>query len=599
MADGSVARLTALSAGDRVPPHNLDAEQSLLGSMFLSAEAIEAVLMEVRPDDFYRPGHKTVYEAIAYLYNRGDRADVVTVADRLEATGQLEQVGGKPYLLTIVNTVPTAANVRQYAEIVRRLSTLRELIFAGTRIVGMSYERQDEPEEVVQEAERLVFDVANKRMQGNFRVLHELLKDGFKHLEALYESQEHVTGVPTGYPELDHILAGLHRGDLIILAARPSVGKTALALNIAVNAAKRDVPVAIFSLEMSSEQLVQRILCSEAEIDSHKMQTGTLTDLDWGEINYALGRLDKCELWVDDTPSSSILEVRSKARRLFTNRTQGLIVVDYLQLMQPAHRRSESRQVEIAEISRGLKILSKELQIPVLALSQLSRAVEQRAGKRPMLSDLRECVTGETLVVLTDGRRVPIRDLVGQTPRVLAVSDKGRVIEAQSDAVWEVGKREVYALRLASGRVVRATGRHRFLTGQGWRRLDEMKPGERVALAHEAVVDREVSWDALSAIQPDGEETVYDLTVPGPASWLADGIVSHNSGALEQDSDVVVFIDRVVDRKAVTEEDSDQRPNKGEAEIIVAKHRNGPTGSCKLAFKDRYTKFVPMATHEG
>ncbi|MDI6901836.1 MAG: replicative DNA helicase [Anaerosomatales bacterium] len=442
---------------ERVPPHNLEAEQSVLGSMLLSADATETCLRMLSRDDFYRPAHGYVFDAINDLNGRGEPVDQITVADRLEAMEKLDVAGGKPYLLDLASVVPTAANAAHYAEIVKRTSMLRQLIGAATFISAECYRNPDDIDAVVEDSERAIFNVTNKRVSSNFRNLEDLMKTGFDQIEKLYDRKEHITGVPTGFEDLDKILAGLHRGDLIILAARPSVGKTAFALNMAVNAAKKGHPTAVFSLEMSSEQLVQRILCSEARIDSQRLRTGYLKDSDWPQIMQAMGRLHNIPLWVDDTPSISILEVRAKARRLLRDKEDGLIIVDYLQLMQPQNRRSENRQVEIAEISRGLKILAKELNVPIIALSQLSRAVEQRTSKRPVLSDLRE------------------------------------------------------------------------------------------------------------------------------------------SGAIEQDADVVMFIHRDVYESTSDDGDRSGMPPKGEAEVIVAKHRNGPTDSCHVAYLSNYTKFVSIA----
>jgi replicative DNA helicase len=392
VADDSARRndRAPASGADRVPPHNLDAEKSLLGAMLLTLDATGIGLTKVKTADFYRPAHQRIFDAMAALFAKGEPCDVVTLAARLESTGELEQVGGKPYLLDIVNTVPLASNVGMYAEIVKRMSMLRRLIVAATHIAALGYEAPDDIDEVVEEAERQVFAVTNERVESAFRPIEELMADGWKKLEELYDRQEHLTGVPTGWDELDKLLAGLHRGDLIVLAARPSVGKTAFALNMAVNAAKKGHPVGVFSLEMSAEQLVMRILSSESKVDGQKLRTGRLSDGDWTPLMNAMGRLDQCDLQVDDTAALSIMELRAKARRMFRGKSSGLLIVDYLQLMQPQKSRSENRQVEIAEISRGLKILAKELDIPVVALSQLSRAVEQRADKRPMLSDLRE-----------------------------------------------------------------------------------------------------------------------------------------------------------------------------------------------------------------
>ncbi|GAB4277816.1 MAG: replicative DNA helicase [Coriobacteriia bacterium] len=379
-----------VSPAERVPPHNFEAEQALLGSMFLSREAVENCIDKVGPEDFYYARHAKIFKAIRHLYDHGEPIDQVSVADRLEASGELEEVGGKSELLTITNVVPTAANALHYAEIVRRTATLRDLITAGTRIAALGYESSDEPDVIVEQAEKILFDVTNRRISEDFKDLMSLLKTSFEHINTLYESKGGLTGVATGFPDLDRILGGLHASDLIVLAARPSVGKTAFALNLAVNAARSGVPVAIFSLEMSSEQLVQRMLCSEGQVDSGKLRSGHLSESDSARLLDAMGRLADLPIHVDDSPAASVLEVRAKARRLFRNAGTGLIIVDYLQLMQPQTRRAESRQVEIADISRGLKVLAKELDMPVVALSQLSRKVEDRPDRRPILSDLRE-----------------------------------------------------------------------------------------------------------------------------------------------------------------------------------------------------------------
>jgi replicative DNA helicase len=414
-------------SADRVPPHDLDAEKSLLGAMLLSVDATAAGLERIKPDDLYRQAHARIFQAIGALFSKGEPCDVVTVAARLESTGELEQVGGKSYLLDVVNTVPLAGNVGQYAEIVKRMSILRRLIQASTRIAALGYEAPDDVDAVVEQAEKEIFDVTNERVETTFKPIESLLKDGWKKLEELYTNQEHLTGVSTGWPDLDKVLAGLHRGDLIVVAARPSVGKTALALNLAVNAAKKGTTVGVFSLEMSAEQLVMRILSSESRVDGQKLRTGRLSDSDWEPIMQAMGRLDTCDLRVDDTPALSIMELRAKARRMFRTNKPSLLIVDYLQLMQPQGRRSENRQVEIAEISRGLKILAKELDLPVVALSQLSRAVEQRSDKRPMLSDLREsgAIEQDADVVMFIHRDMYHRDDATDEPRAGRVPPKG------------------------------------------------------------------------------------------------------------------------------------------------------------------------------
>jgi replicative DNA helicase len=313
--------------------------------MLLSADATATGLEKVKVEDLYRQAHVKIFQAMMALFGKGEPCDVVTVAARLESTGELEQVGGKTYLLDVVNTVPLAGNVAQYADIVKRMSILRRLILASTRIAAMGYEAPDDVDEVVERAEKEIFDVTNERVETTFKPIDDLLAAGWKKLEELYERQEHTTGVSTGWADLDKVLAGLHRGDLIVLAARPSVGKTALALNLAVNAALEGVAVGVFSLEMSAEQLVMRILSSESRVDGQKLRTGRLSDSDWEPIMKAIGRLDTCDLRVDDTAALSIMELRAKARRMFRGEKPGLLIVDYLQLMQPTNKRSENRQV--------------------------------------------------------------------------------------------------------------------------------------------------------------------------------------------------------------------------------------------------------------
>jgi len=478
---------------DRVPPHNLEAEQSVLGAMLLSSDAIPLVTEILESDHFYRDIHRQVYDAIVGLYSHGEAVDPITVAEQLKNSDALERAGGKAYIHTLVNVVPTAANARYYAEIVEKDAALRGLIRASTEIVGLGYEAPEDVEAVIDRAETLIFSVAQKRVSEKFVPIKELLAKSFEDLSRMYDTGGHVAGIGTGYPDLDRILTGLHKGDLIILAARPTMGKTALALNIAQNVAAEKVPVAIFSLEMAGEQLVQRMICSEARIDSQKLRTGHLGGDDWNKLSRAMGRLDS-PIFIDDTPSIGIMEVRAKARRLFAHHDVGLIIVDYLQLMQPG-RRTDNRQQEIAEISRGLKILAKELGIPVIAISQLSRAIEQRGDKKPMLSDLRECVTGDTLVTLTDGRRVPIEDLVGKSAGVWAVSEEGRICPAWSDRIWPVGSRPVRRITLASGRSIEATNEHRLLGAKGWVHVGDLTVGDRLAIAREIPAPAEpIEW---------------------------------------------------------------------------------------------------------
>jgi len=374
----------------RIPPQNTEAEQSVVGSMLLDKEAIPVVTEILRSEDFYREDHKEIFEAIMDLFDKGDPIDSITVSEQLKLRSSLDSVGGLEYLMNVTNAVPTTANVKHYAKIVEEKSLLRKLIKASSEIVNMGYEASEEVSYVLDKAEKSIFDILQKRNMQGFSPIKDVLVETFNKLEELYNSKSVVTGIATGFTDLDYKTAGLHNSDLILIAARPAMGKTSFALNIAQYAAvHKHVPVAIFSLEMSKEQLVNRMLCSEVMIDSQRMRTGKLEDDDWNKIARALGPLSEAPIYIDDTPGVSITEVRAKCRRLKLEKDLGLVVIDYLQLMQ-GRGRSESRQQEISEISRSLKILAKEINTPVITLSQLSRAPESRTDHRPILSDLRE-----------------------------------------------------------------------------------------------------------------------------------------------------------------------------------------------------------------
>ncbi|AEF95536.1 replicative DNA helicase [Desulfotomaculum nigrificans CO-1-SRB] len=375
---------------DRVPPQNIDAEQSVLGAMLLEREAIFKVMEFLKPDDFYKESHRIIYEAILELAESGSPVDLITVTDLLRDKGDLEKVGGITYVATLANLVPTAANAEYYARIVEEKALTRALISVSTRIASRGYEGVESPEELLDEAERSILELSQRRSTTTFTPIKDILVDTFENLEQVYNNRGKINGVPTGFIELDHMTNGFQKGDLIILAARPSMGKTALAILIGQYAAlKHKIPVAIFSLEMSKEQLVQRMLCSEAMVDAHKVRTGNLSDEDWSKLSEAARHLSRAPIYLDDTGAATVREMRSKARRLKAEKGLGLIIIDYLQLMSGG-KRIENRQQEIADISRKLKGLAKELGVPVLALSQLSRAVESRTDKRPMMSDLRE-----------------------------------------------------------------------------------------------------------------------------------------------------------------------------------------------------------------
>ncbi len=375
----------------KIPPHDIDAEQAVLGSMLTDKDAVNSAIEVLKEDAFYRNDNQAIYQAIINLYNKSEPIDIITLKDELESMDKFEQVGGYEYLASLPDKVPTTANVQKYIKIVEEKALLRKLIKTANEIIELGYNPTEDVEDIMDGAEKKIFDIMQSKNQKGYTPIKDVLVESFTKLEELYNRKQHVTGVPTGFVELDYKTAGLHGSELILVAARPAMGKTAFALNIATNAALRgNAPVAIFSLEMSKEQLVNRILCSEAMVDSNKVRTGKLEEDDWVKLAGAIGPLSESEIYIDDTPGISVMEIRTKCRKLKMEKNLGLVVIDYLQLVQGSNKRAGSREQEISEISRSLKILAKEINVPVIALSQLSRAVEQRPDHRPMLSDLRE-----------------------------------------------------------------------------------------------------------------------------------------------------------------------------------------------------------------
>ena len=353
----------------KIPPHDIEAEQAVIGSMLTDKEAVSSSIEVLKEEDFYREDNRLIYSAMLNLYNRAEPIDLITVKSELETMGKFEQVGGFEYLADLPEKVPTTAN----------------------EIIDLGYDPSENVEDIMEGAEKKIFNILQDKNQKGYVPIKDILVDSFTQLEELYNRKQHITGVPTGFADLDYKTAGLHGSELILIAARPAMGKSAFALNIAANAAlNANTPVAIFSLEMSKEQMVNRILCSEAMVDSNKVRTGKLEDEDWAKLASKIGPLSETGIFIDDTPGISITEIRAKCRKLKLEKNIGLVVIDYLQLIQGSNRRNGSREQEIAEISRSLKILAKELNVPVIALSQLSRAVEQRPDHKPMMSDLRE-----------------------------------------------------------------------------------------------------------------------------------------------------------------------------------------------------------------
>ncbi|HTY12562.1 MAG TPA: replicative DNA helicase [Candidatus Omnitrophota bacterium] len=375
---------------ERIPPQNLEAEQSVIGSMLIDKNAIIKAVETLKPDSFYRDAHRFIFEAVLELFDRGEPVDLVTITETLRKSGKLEGVGGSVYVADLINSVPTAANVDYYVRIVEEKATLRRLIDAGTNIVQAAFNEPENVDQILDQAEKTIFGIAMKRVHEGFHKIDGVLKRVLERIDKLYGKKEHITGIPTGFADLDNMTAGFQNSDLIIIAARPSVGKTALALNMAQNMAiKFNIPVAIFSLEMSKDSLAQRMLCSEAEIDALRLKTASLPDTGWKKLTRALAKLSEAPIFIDDTSAATSMEIRAKCRRLKLEKGLGAVIIDYMQLMQ-GRGRIENRVQEISEIARSLKTMARELDVPVIALSQLSRAVEQRNDRIPRLSDLRE-----------------------------------------------------------------------------------------------------------------------------------------------------------------------------------------------------------------
>lgn len=385
---------------ERVPPQNIEAEQAVLGAMLIDKEAIAKATELLSADDFYREAHRVIFSAMLELYNKNEAVDMVTVTEILKRDNKLEDIGGIAYITSLANVVLTAANVKYHAEIVAEKSVLRQLVRVSTEIAAMGYEANDDVGTLLDTAESRILEISNRKKKADFTPINDILMDSVQSIESLLQNKGGLTGLPTGFADLDKLTSGLHPSDFIILAARPSMGKTALALNIVQNVALRahkaiggePRSVAFFSLEMSKEQLVNRMLCAEAGIDSQRLRVGEMHDEDWTHLWDACDTMSRAKIYIDDTAGITAMEMRSRARRLKAEHGLDLIVVDYLQLMQGSGKRNNSgdRQQEVSEISRSLKALARELDVPVLALSQLSRSVESRQVKRPMLSDLRE-----------------------------------------------------------------------------------------------------------------------------------------------------------------------------------------------------------------
>jgi replicative DNA helicase len=472
---------------DRTPPQDIAAEQAVLGGMLLSKDAIADVVEVLRGHDFYRPAHETIYEAILDLYGRGEPADPLTVADQLQKNNELGRVGGAPYLHTLVNYVPTAANAGYYADIVRERAILRRLVEAGTRIVQMGYSGDGEADDIVDAAQAEVYSVTERRASEDYLPLSEIMEGTLDEIEAIGSRGGQMVGVPTGFVDLDALTNGLHPGQMIVIAARPAVGKSTIGLDLARAAAIRhQLTTVIFSLEMSRNEITMRLLSAEARVPLHHMRAGQMTDDDWNRIARRTGEVSSAPLFIDDSPNMTMMEIRAKCRRLKQRHDLKLVIVDYLQLMSSG-KRVESRQQEVAEFSRALKLLAKELEVPVVAISQLNRGPEQRQDKKPLLSDLREsgCLTASTRVMRADdGSEVALGELLASGERdipVWALDESLKYVPRTMTHVFPSGYKPVYRLYLASGKHIEATANHPFLTYEGWKSLGDLERGSRIA----------------------------------------------------------------------------------------------------------------------
>jgi replicative DNA helicase len=669
---------------DRQIPFDDAAEQQVIGSLLIDRDAIFKVADLLRVDDFYMPRHQRIYDVALALLERRERIDSLTIQMELARREELDRAGGQAYLRALAEGVPTAAEIERYGRIVRDRAILRRLLGAATSIAADAY---DEPTDIplaLDRAEQRLFALRDESANAQLRHITASLQANYEHLTDRMERPFEVSGIPSGFREVDYYTEGFTVGDLIVMAARPSVGKTSLALGMSFNVARRGHPVLLFSLEMDAKQIVSRYLALNSRMDLLALRTGNIIDTD------AAAALHGLPVFIDDTPGISIMELRTKARRATMQEKIEVIIVDYLQLVR-AGGDEENRVQEIATITRNLKSLARELKVVVIGLSQLSRAAGD-AGNEPKLSTLRECVTGDTIVCLADGTRVPISELVGTRPRVLSLQND-RIVCAEAEAIWKVGTRAVFRVRLASGRHIKATAEHRIRAFEGWRVVGALKTGDRVAIARripapepadawpdrrvgllgqligdgsylnnapmryttntnvdtiprevfdvvrermraKAITTREMArlrgtsyggtghfsfspsrphlaeyarlledrelmslttndlfWDEVIEVVPEGDEVVYDLTVPETGCWMADGIVSHNSGALEQDADIVIMLWR----------DREETPA-GAPRLIngsVAKNRNGPTGGFQLLFESEQAKFFSKASDDG
>jgi replicative DNA helicase len=490
-------------ADDRLPPQDVHAEQSVIGGMLLSKDAIADCVEGLKGSDFYRPAHELIYDAILDLYSRGEPADAITVSDELTKRGDLVRVGGQAYLHQLISSVPTAANAGYYAQIVAERAVLRRLVDAGTKIVQMGYgQGGGDVLDIVNAAQAEIYAVADKRGGDDYAILGDVLEATVDEIEAASGKSGEMTGVPTGFTEFDNLTNGLHPGQMIVVAARPAVGKSTWGLDIARSAAiKHKMATVLFSLEMSRTEITMRLLSAEASIQLQNMRKGTMRDEDWTRLARTMAEVSDAPLFIDDSPNMSLMEIRAKCRRLKQQHNLRLVIIDYLQLMSSG-KRVESRQQEVSEFSRALKLLAKELEVPVIAISQLNRGSEQRTDKRPQMSDLREsgCLTADARILRADtGAETSMGELYAEGATdvpVWALDDSLRYVQRHLTHVFPTGVKPVFRLTLASGKTVRATENHPFLAYEGWTHLGDLRTGSRVAVPRHVPAPHDLRpWD--------------------------------------------------------------------------------------------------------
>lgn len=651
-----------LAEGGKIPPQAVDVERYILGALLLDKEAVAVALEEIDEIHFYRDAHRQIFIAMISLYKKNEPIDLITLTEELQRQNALEDIGGAPYLAELASMVPSAANIEYHIQIVKEKGILRQLIHACTDILRDAYDSQAEVESVLSRAQQDIFDILKSQKQKSYQGINAILNETFTELERLHHMDHTgIIGVPSGFATLDNLTAGFQKGDLVILAGRPSMGKTAFGLNIARNAAvEGNVPIGLFSLEMSDMQLVQRLLCAEAMVDSQRLRTGHLRENEWPKLSRCAGRLADAPIYIDDSAGLDILKLSARARRMALERNVGLFIVDYMQLME-APKGFDNRQQEISYISRSLKSLAKQLNVPIIALSQLSRAVEARPDRRPMLSDLRECITGDTLIYLPDeGHYVPVRELSGQSGfNILSLNTSLKLEPARCLDVWETGEKDVYEVETRAGFVIRVSLNHPFYTIDGWRQLKDLKMGDFIATSRELMHDlpesklsdeeisliahmkgfsertfqsalgtqycgstlyksnisrnrlnrvavllddisllsyaeSDIQWERIKRIDYVGKEMTYDIHVETHHNFVANNFIIHNSGAIEQDADLVMFVYRE-EFYLKDHDDPKYKEVENVAEIIVGKHRNGPVGTVHLTFLKQYGKFADKA----